>query len=153
MNRRIWVIAFLALACGGTDESAAFVGTWPGVLQDVGFADGISRTVVIERAGSNELTIRGLCDAPISADVESATTFSFGSVRNCLTTGTTCSGSQLSLDGGTGTLMLNGMSIDMQGGLTSCGALVGGVHIVFVSNQASAVDVPASAYPPRPPAA
>jgi hypothetical protein len=92
--------------------------------------------VVIERGGNNELTISGLCDAPISADVESATTFSFGPVRNCLTSGTvSCNSSQLSLDGGEGQLTLKGLAIDMQGGVTSCGALVGGVHAVFLSSQ------------------
>src|SRR3954462_7527966 len=108
MNRRIWAVAALALAlaCGGKDESAAFVGPFPGLLSPAALNDGIRRTVVIERAGNNELTISGLCDAPISADVESATTFSFGPVRNCLTSGTSCNSSQLSLDGGEGQLTL-----------------------------------------------
>src|SRR5690242_17570018 len=70
MKAWMWATVALAVACGsGKDESAAFVGTWPGAISDVGFADGIARTAVITRSGDNELTISGLCDAPFSASV------------------------------------------------------------------------------------
>jgi hypothetical protein len=138
MRASIWAIAALAFACGsGKDESAAFVGTWPGAILDVGFADTIPRTAVITRSGSNELTISGLCAAPISASVQDAHTFTFDGVRDCLTgVSATCNSVQLSIDGGTATLTLDGdLSIDMPGAITSCGALAGGVQGVFRSTH------------------
>jgi hypothetical protein len=137
----IRAIVVLAFACGsGKDESAAFVGSWPGAIIDVGFSDSIARTTVIARSGNNQLTITGLCDVPISASVENAGTFTFDGVRNCLTgASATCSSVQLSLDGGTGTLTLTGdLSIDMPGAITSCGALIGAVQTVFRSSHAPA---------------
>src|SRR5690242_13925830 len=138
MKHLTCAIAALAFACGsGKDESAAFVGTWPGAILDVGFADTIPRTAVITRAGSNELTISGLCAAPISASVQDAHTFTFDAVRGCLTgASSSCNSVQLSIDGGTGTLTLTGdLAIDMPGAVTSCGSLLGGVQAVFKSGH------------------
>jgi hypothetical protein len=138
MKHLICAIAALASACGsGKDESAAFVGTWPGAILDVGFADTIPRTAVITRSGSNELTISGLCAAPISASVQDAHTFTFDAVRGCLTgASSSCNSVQFSIDGGTGTLTLTGdLAIDMPGAVTSCGSLLGGVQAVFKSGH------------------
>lgn len=137
MKCSVCAIAALAFACGsGKDESAAFVGTWPGAILDVGFSDTIPRTAVIARSGSNELTISGLCAAPISASVQDAHTFTFDAVRGCLTgASSSCNSAQLSIDGGTGMLTLNGdLAIDMPGAVTACGSLLGGVQAVFKSN-------------------
>lgn len=149
----ICAIVALALGCGsGKDESAAFVGTWPGAIIDIGFSDSIGRTAVIARAGDNQLTITGLCDGPISASVENAGTFTFDGVRNCLTGSTaTCKSVLLSVDGGTGTLTLTGdLSIDMPGAITSCGALVGAVQTVFRSSHAPAQNLGVVSISPQP---